>query len=65
MRGTYYVDLGWEGVRLAVEFDGAVKYDDDPEAVRQTESARQEALEAAGWTVVARTLPRDVVLCSA
>jgi hypothetical protein len=50
--GTYDVDLGWEGVRLAVEFDGAVKYDGDPETARRAEAARQEALEAAGWTVV-------------
>jgi hypothetical protein len=24
--GTFFADLGWEDVRLAVEFDGEVKY---------------------------------------
>lgn len=51
-RGTYYVDLGWEDVRLAVEFDGELKYEDHPEEVRRTEAARQRALEDAGWIVV-------------
>ncbi|MGW8567850.1 DUF559 domain-containing protein [Isoptericola sp. NPDC055881] len=50
--GTFFVDLGWEDVRLAVEFDGALKYDDDPEVVRAVQARRQAALEAAGWTVV-------------
>lgn len=50
--GTFYVDLGWEGVRLAVEFDGMVKYDDDVERVVHDEEARQSALETAGWVVV-------------
>lgn len=55
-RGTFFVDLGWEDVRVAVEFDGAIKYSGgehgDPDAVRRAEAARQEALEAAGWIVV-------------
>jgi len=51
-RGTFFVDLGWDDVRLAVEFDGDLKYVDDPEAARAAEAARQQALEAAGWTVV-------------
>ncbi|MFF2453336.1 hypothetical protein [Isoptericola sp. NPDC058082] len=52
-RGTFYVDLGWADVRLVVEFDGLVKYDDvDVERVLRDEEARQSALEAAGWMVV-------------
>ncbi|MEL7977717.1 hypothetical protein AAG589_17765 [Isoptericola sp. F-RaC21] len=51
-RGTCYVDLGWAGVRLAVEFDGLVKYEDDAESALHDEAARQRALEAAGWVVV-------------
>lgn len=55
-RGRCFVDLGWEGVRVAVEFDGDVKYAGDergdPEDVRRAEAARQQALEAAGWIVV-------------
>ena len=55
-RGTYAVDLGWEDVRVAVEFDGAVKYADggtmSPDDVRRAEAARQDALESAGWIVV-------------
>jgi hypothetical protein len=54
--GPYFVDLGWEEVRVAVEFDGEVKYSGgefgDPTEVRRAEAARQTALEAAGWTVL-------------
>lgn len=54
--GVFFVDFGWEDVRLAVEFDGAVKYSGgeygDPERVRRLEAARQRAFEDAGWIVV-------------
>ncbi|AEG42949.1 hypothetical protein [Isoptericola variabilis] len=54
--GTFFVDFGWEDVRLAVEFDGAVKYSGgeygDPDRVRYLEAVRQRALEAAGWIVI-------------
>ncbi len=54
--GKFFVDFGWEDVRVAVEFDGAVKYSggafDDPDQVRRLEAARQRALEAVGWIVV-------------
>ncbi|MCK0118431.1 hypothetical protein MWU57_15465 [Isoptericola sp. S6320L] len=54
--GTYYVDLGWEDLKVAVEFDGDVKYSGgeygDPEAARRAELARQRALEQEGWIVI-------------
>ncbi|MFC7880080.1 hypothetical protein [Isoptericola sp. NPDC057391] len=51
-RGTCFVDLGFADVRLAVEFDGELKYDDDAERVLREERARQDALEDAGWMVI-------------
>jgi hypothetical protein len=54
--GTFFVDLGWEHVRVAVEFDGEVKYSGGeygrPDVVRRAEAERQRALEAAGWIVI-------------
>nr|WP_241744466.1 DUF559 domain-containing protein [Cellulosimicrobium arenosum] len=54
--GAYVVDLAWPELRIAIEFDGAVKYsgggDGDPAQVRYDERARERALVAAGWTVV-------------
>ncbi len=55
-RGTCFVDLGWEDMKVAVEFDGEIKYaggvPGDADVVRRDEAARQRALEDAGWTVV-------------
>lgn len=45
------VDLAVDGLKLAVEFDGMVKYRDDHEALVR-EKRRQERLERAGWIVV-------------
>lgn len=53
--GRFWVDLGWPEVRVAVEFDGRVKYGvtgiDAAQAVF-AEKRRQDALEEAGWMVV-------------
>ncbi|MCB2177187.1 MAG: hypothetical protein KQH57_15360 [Actinomycetales bacterium] len=53
--GTYRADLGWPELRVAVEFDGAVKYSgrygDGVEALL-AEKRRQDAMEEAGWIVV-------------
>ncbi|MEG3615853.1 hypothetical protein [Isoptericola haloaureus] len=55
-RGTVWVDLAWPEWRVAVEFDGAVKYSGgefgDPSARVRQEKARQDALEEAGWVVL-------------
>lgn len=53
--GRKYVDLGWSDLKVAVEFDGRVKYD-SPEggadAAFYAEKRRQDALEELGWLVV-------------
>lgn len=55
-RGTYWVDLAWPEVRVAVEFDGAVKYSGgdygDPAQRLWREKLRQDALGEAGWVVL-------------
>ncbi|MBN0041082.1 DUF559 domain-containing protein [Cellulosimicrobium cellulans] len=55
-RGRYVLDLAWIDARVAVEFDGAVKYSGgpygDPAATRRAQDVREAALVAAGWTVV-------------
>jgi hypothetical protein len=52
-RGTYRLDLAWTGHRLAVEFDGAVKYSGgdygDPQQRLLAEKLRHDALTEAGW----------------
>jgi hypothetical protein len=50
--GTYVVDIGWAGLKLAIEFDGDVKYAEDEEEVRRAQARRQAALEAEGWMVI-------------
>lgn len=53
--GWRWVDLGWRDVRLAVEFDGRLKYGADGAGAARTvfeEKRRQDALEDEGWTVV-------------
>ena len=54
--GTFVVDLGWQELRLGVEFDGAVKYSGgeygEPDDARRAERAREAALVDAGWTIV-------------
>jgi hypothetical protein len=55
-RGTYWVDLAWPELRVAVEFDGAVKYSGgdygEPAQRLWREKLRQDALGEAGWVVV-------------
>ncbi|ANC31101.1 hypothetical protein [Isoptericola dokdonensis] len=54
--GTFWLDLAWPEQRVAVEFDGLVKYSGgdygDPSARVVAEKARQDALEEAGWVVI-------------
>ncbi|GIG34814.1 hypothetical protein [Cellulomonas pakistanensis] len=53
--GWRWVDLGWNEVRLAVEFDGRVKYgtaQQEAAAAFMAEKRRQEAVEEEGWVVV-------------
>lgn len=53
--GTYWADLGWPELRVAVEFDGAVKYSGrygDGVGALLAEKRRQDAMEEAGWIVV-------------
>lgn len=53
--GRRYVDLGWSSVKVAVEFDGRVKYDTSGNGANSTfyeEKRRQDALEELGWLVV-------------
>ncbi|WP_426311112.1 hypothetical protein [Cellulosimicrobium sp. E-16] len=55
-RGSLWVDLGWPEHRVAVEFDGAVKYSGgdfgDPRSRLVQEKARHDALVEAGWVVL-------------
>ncbi|MCL1869963.1 MAG: hypothetical protein FWF90_06065 [Promicromonosporaceae bacterium] len=57
--GDRWVDLGWPDAKVAVEFDGEVKYTTlaagDPDGVRARERVRQAALEEVGWVVVRAT----------
>lgn len=53
--GWRWVDLGWPEERVAVEFDGRVKYGTDGQAAADAlfeEKRRQHAIEDEGWTVV-------------
>lgn len=58
-RGTFFLDLGWPARRVALEFDGLVKYSGElgstaPEAVF-AEKRRQDAIEDEGWRVLRAT----------
>jgi len=61
----YRVDFCWPDLKIIGEADGLTKYGDTPAEVREAkrrESARQRALEAAGWIVIRWTwdeLARD------
>jgi hypothetical protein len=54
--GTFWLDLAWPDLRIAIEFDGAVKYSGgeygDPREVLLAEKRRQDALTELGWVVV-------------
>lgn len=60
--GTYRADLGWPELKVALEFDGAVKYSgrygDGTDALL-AEKRRQDAMEEAGW-IVARVTWSDL-----
>ncbi|MCA5892594.1 hypothetical protein LEP48_04395 [Isoptericola sp. NEAU-Y5] len=55
-RGDVWLDLAWPERKVALEFDGAVKYSGgdygDPAGRVFAEKLRQDALEEAGWLVV-------------
>ncbi|WP_448058773.1 hypothetical protein [Cellulomonas hominis] len=59
--GRFRVDLGWPAERVAVEFDGAVKYTDPRggSAVDAllAEKRRHDALQEAGWLTLRVTWP--------
>ncbi len=58
--GWRWVDLGWREERVAVEFDGRVKYGTDGRAAADAlfqEKRRQHAIEDEGWTVLRVTWP--------
>jgi hypothetical protein len=53
--GKFWVDLGWEDLKIGIEFDGEEKYSGkygDPVEVRRRERERQAALERAGWIIL-------------
>ncbi|MFE7406776.1 hypothetical protein [Isoptericola sp. NPDC057559] len=53
--GTFWVDLAWPDLKVAVEVDGAVKYDGrsgDPQQILLAEKRRHDALVEAGWTIL-------------
>lgn len=46
----YFLDLAVESIKLAIEYDGAIKYE-APRAL-YNEKIREDALRADGWTVI-------------
>ena len=46
----YFLDMGWEGIKVAVEYDGE-HHREDPDAYRR-DIVRAEYLAAVGWLVV-------------
>ncbi|NHT16446.1 hypothetical protein [Cellulomonas sp. IC4_254] len=60
--GWRWLDLGWPDERVAVEFDGRLKYGRDGREAADAifaEKRRQDAIEDEGWTVV-RVTWRDL-----
>lgn len=58
----YFLDMGWEEILLAVEYDGAQHWTDPWQYAHDI--ARQEYLANIGWTtvrVVSQQRPRDVI----
>lgn len=51
---TFYLDLGDPRIRLALEYDGREKYQQDSGALYR-EKLREDTLRSAGWTVVRAT----------
>jgi very-short-patch-repair endonuclease len=54
---NYFPDLADPTIRLALEYDGKVKYDQRDALYR--EKLREDALRSAGWTVI-RFSARDL-----
>lgn len=54
--GSFRLDLGWSDLKVAIEFDGAVKYstlaDGDATTRFMAEKRRHDALVEAGWLVL-------------
>ncbi len=58
----YYLDMGWEDIMLAVEYDGDQHWTDPTQFAWDID--RQEYVDGVGWTVirvVARHRPSDVI----
>lgn len=57
--GTYFLDMAWEEWKVALEYDGLVKYTDladgDPGRVLFEEKRRQNAIEEEGWRFIRLT----------
>ena len=52
---TYFVDIALPTLKIAIEFDGRIKYGDTVDEVHESieaEQRRQRNLERAGWTVI-------------
>ena len=52
---TYFVDIALPLLKIAIEFDGRIKYGDTVDEVHESieaEQRRQRDLERAGWTVI-------------
>ena len=52
---TYFIDIALPDLKIAIEFDGRIKYGDTIDEVHESieaEQRRQRDLERAGWTVV-------------
>ena len=52
---TYFVDIALPNLKIAIEFDGRIKYGDTVNEVHESieaEQRRQRDLERAGWTVI-------------
>jgi len=52
---TYFIDIALPELRIAIEFDGRIKYGETVSQVHdsiEAEQRRQRALERAGWKVI-------------
>ncbi len=58
-RGRFRVDMLIRGVRLVIEYDGEVKYQDDAGALVR-EKVREDAIRAQGWDFL-RVTKKDLV----
>lgn len=55
-RGRFRIDLGWPAVKVGVEFDGRLKYEDDdgrsPAQIIFREKQRHDAIVELGWLLL-------------